>query len=192
MGGFDFEWKGKIYTIPTEGGYPFFETDEEETAFEQWRVTPAGIQLFGPVPKDWSEEHYLDDRYPWDSERGCRVDVEDVGKEKKNIRSSSSGCDSEEDEDSYYDEPNIDWCSYEKCRFNCYRHFYVTRNTYECAMCGVMSCKECARGSFKKCSGDGCNLWVCGCDCDCCDYCEEQKKEKKKNSKRGKKKKTSH
>jgi len=189
MGGFSFEWKGKEYNILTEGGYPFFETDEEETAFNEWRVTREGIQLFGPVPKDWSDEHYLDDRYPWDPERDCRVNVEDVGKKKKK-NSSGGGGDSEEDDD-YYDEPYIDWCSYEKCRFNCYRHFYITSNTHECAKCGVMSCKECAKGSFRKCSGHDCDAWVCGCDCDCCDYCEEQKKEMKK-SKRGKKKTSSH
>ena len=29
---------------------------------------------------DLSVEHYLDDRYPFDAERGCRVDVEDQGR----------------------------------------------------------------------------------------------------------------
>ena len=177
MGGFDFEWKGKLYIINTEGGYPFFETDEEEAAFNEWRPSPEGIQLFGPVPKDWeSTEHYLEDRYPWDSERDCRVDVEDVGKDKKNKSSNSGGGDMyDSDDEDYYNEPNIDWASYDKCRFNCYRHFYIASDTHECALCGVISCKECAKGSFKKCSGKDCSAWVCGCDCVCCDYCEQLK-----------------
>lgn len=183
MGGFDFEWKGKLYVINTEGGCPFFETDEEEKAFEEWRVTKEGIQLFGPVPTDWSKEHYLDDRYPWDPNRDCRVDVENIGKERR------GDCDS--DDDSYYDEADIDWCDYEKCRFNCYRHFLVTNKAHECAKCGVMSCKECARGCFKKCSGEGCNEQVCGCDCEYCDSCEEEVKQQSKRDKK-KKKKSSH
>ena len=182
MGGFDFEWKGKTYDILTEGGCPFFETDEEEQAFEEWRKTPACIQLFGPVPKDWSEEHYLDDRYPWDADRECRVDVEELGKEKKKRNNISS----DSDDDDSYDEADIDWYLYEKCRFNCYRHFYLTDDTHECAKCGVFSCKQCAKGAFKKCSGEGCNEWVCGCDCEYCEYCEEQKKSKKKSKKKKK------
>ena len=37
MGGFDFEWKGKTYTVITEGGYPFPASDEvaELEALEQ-------------------------------------------------------------------------------------------------------------------------------------------------------------
>lgn len=75
-------------------------------------------------------------------ERDCRVDVEDVGKEKKKNSSSSGGGGEDmydSDDEDYYNEPNIDWASYDKCRFNCYRHFYITSDTHECAMCGVMS-----------------------------------------------------
>lgn len=188
MGGFDFEWKGKYYNILTEGGCPFFESDEELNAFEEWRVTPEGIRLFGPVPKDWSEEHYLDDRYPWDPERECRVDVEDLGKGKSSSRNNIDGSDSEDD---YYDEPNIEWYLYEKCRYNCYRHFYMTNKTHECANCSVLSCKECAKGSFKKCSGEGGDCGETLCDvCDYCEYCEQQKKESKRG--KGKKKSSSH
>ena len=55
MGGFDFDWNGKTYDIICEGGVPCFSSEEEMEAFEQWRVTPQGIQLFGPVPTDWSK-----------------------------------------------------------------------------------------------------------------------------------------
>ena len=135
------------------------------------------FQLFGPVPTDWSKEHYLDDRYPWDPNRDCRVDVDNID------------CDPD-DEDSYYDEADIDWASYDKCRFNCYRHFLITNKAHECAKCGVMSCKECARGCFKKCSVEYCNEQVCGCDCEYCDCCEEEMKNQSKRDK--KKKKNSH
>mmetsp|Transcript_14833 Transcript_14833/g.32217 ORF Transcript_14833/g.32217 Transcript_14833/m.32217 type:complete len:151 (-) Transcript_14833:173-625(-) len=138
MGSFDFEWKGKTYDILTEGGYPFFDSDEERDAFDEWRVTKEGISLFGPVPTDWSKEHYLDDRYPWDAEKECRVDAEDGN----------------------YEEAYIDWCDYEKCRYGCYRHFFLTSDAHVCGKCGVHSCKECAKGSFKKCSDK--DEWVCG------------------------------
>ena len=108
-----------------------------------------GIKFFGPVPTDWSKEHYLDDRYPWDPERECRVDAENQG-------------DGGGDDDDDYEEPYIDWCDYEKCRYGCYRHFYLTSDAHVCGYCGVHSCKECAKGSFKKCSSKQCDEWVCG------------------------------
>jgi hypothetical protein len=55
----------------------------------------------------------------------------------------------------------------------------------------VMSCKECARGCFKDCSGEDCNEKVCGCDCEYCDCCEEEMKNQSKRDKK-KKKKNSH
>ena len=53
----------------------------------------------------------LDDRYPWDADRECRVDVEELGKEKK----KRSDISSDSDDDDSYDEADIDWYLYEKC-----------------------------------------------------------------------------
>ena len=58
MGGFDFEWKGKTYEVDTEGGYPCPDSDEVAEALEQWRKSPEGIKFFGPLPTDWSKEHW--------------------------------------------------------------------------------------------------------------------------------------
>lgn len=63
--------------------------------------------------------------------------------------------------------------------YGCYRHFYVAADSLHCSNCGVASCKECARGSFKKCSGRDCDAWVCG-DCSACEDCVEEMKEKKR------------
>ena len=175
MGGFDFEWKGKTYDILTEGGCPFFETDEEEQAFEEWRKTPAGIQLFGPVPKDWSEEHYLDDRYPWDADRECRVDVEEIGKEKKHRNNISS----DSDDDDSYDEADIDWFSTKSVDL-----IATATSTSQMRRMNVQNVVCFLASSVPRVHSE----WVCGCDCEYCEYCEEQKKKKKK-SKGGKKKK---
>ena len=141
MGGFDFEWNGKVYDICTEGGVPFFSSDEEREAFEQWRVTEEGINFFGPVPTDWSKEHYLDDRYPWNREKGRRIDVDDP--------------DAEED-------PYINWYDYVECEFGCKKHFYITKDIHVCSYCNGPACKKCAEKKFLKCSSDGCEKWNCG------------------------------
>jgi len=131
MGGFDFEWKGKVYDIPTNGGVPFPSSDEAAQALEEWRESPQGIRVFGPLPMDWSKEHYLDDRIH----------------------------DSEYESDDEYE-------YYEKCRYGCYRKFYVTSKTHACSHCYVVSCQKCAQGSFAKCITEGCSGWICS---NCCE-----------------------
>ena len=171
MGSIEFDWKGKTYCILYEGGVPFPANDEEENACEEFRKSNEGIAFFGPIPTDWSVEHYLDDRYPFDAERGCRVDVEDQGRGNK----SKVYDEDDDDEDGYDDEPYIDWCSYEKCRYGCYRHFYLTGEEHVCSQCGVYSCKECAEGTFKKCADKDCDEEVCGNH----KYCEDHGSRKK-------------
>lgn len=152
MGGFDFEWNGKTYIINCEGSVPIFENDEEARAFEQWRKTPQAIELFGGGGNehDWSHEHYLDDRYPYDPERECRVDTDYDGY-------GEDGEEGDEDEGGYM-EADIDWFEYEKCR-RCYRQFYVTADSNRCIVCDALSCKQCAVG-FKRC--EECNACYCG------------------------------
>jgi len=157
MGGLEFEYEGKTYNMIGEGGCLFFDNDDEEEAFEKWRETPQGIQLYGPVPIDWSREHCIDDRYPWNDEKGCRVDVENPDD----------------------DDPYIDWCFYEKCRYGCYRHFYVTSDSRNCSACDVFACKQCAEGSFRKTSNDGGEWWICAD----CHKAETAKKERAKRTK---------
>ena len=165
MGGWEFDYEGRTYYVPTEGGVPIFLDDEVEEAFEKWRESPEGIEVFGPVPTDWSKEHYLDDRYPWDRERECRIDPEedDYG--------GSGGYTESDDEDCCGGgEADIDWSSYEKCRYGCYRQFYITSEAHICSNCGVYSCKSCA-ASFKKCAGSCCEEKVCG-QHKYCSYCQ--------------------
>ena len=97
MGGLSFTIDGKDHDIYMKRGYPVFEDDEEEEAFKKWRKTNDGIACCGPVPQDWSEEHYLNDQYPFDEEELERhIDIED--------------------EDECDEKPYIDWCSYDKSR----------------------------------------------------------------------------
>lgn len=140
MGGFDFDWNGKTYDIICEGGVPCFSSEEEMEAFEQWRVTPQGIQLFGPVPTDWSKEHYLDDRYPWKGEKSHRIDVDDPDAD---------------------DEPDINWYDYVECEYGCKKHFYITKHINTCSYCNGPSCMKCAKKKFRKCSTEGCEKWNC-------------------------------
>eukprot|EP00979_Chaetoceros_neogracilis_P007559 scaffold1598_cov259-Chaetoceros_neogracile.AAC.9 len=166
MAGFDFVLTGTSYDIMCVGSEPTFENDEDKEAFEQWRKLVQQMSMCDmddeeveqlrifdecrvdandeedddPYTSDWSKEHYLDDRYPWDSDKECRVDADD-----------------EEDDD-----PFIDWYLYDKCRYSCYRHFYVTSGLHECSLCDVSSCEECAEGSFKKCLTKDCDNWICG------------------------------
>ena len=92
----------------------------------------------------------LDDRYPFDPDSGCRVDAENPD-----------------------EEPDIDWCCYEKCRYGCYRHYYLTGDAHECSLCGVFSCKGCAAGSFRACASEDCGAWICGDHKETkCDGCE--------------------
>lgn len=140
MGGFDFEWNGKVYDVVTEGGYPFFDNDEEREAFEQWRQTPQGIQVFGPVPTDWSKEHYLDDRYPWNTKKLQRIDIDDPDAK---------------------DVPYVNWPDYVECEYGCKKHFYITKSIHVCSYCNGPSCKKCAKRSFLNCSEEGCNKWNC-------------------------------
>ena len=85
----------------------------------------------------YNEEHYLDDRYPYDPDKDCRVDVYDG-----------------EDATGF-----IDFYHYEKCRYGCYRRFYNTFDSHQCSICYVLSCNSCAVG-FKKCKE--CKAWICG------------------------------
>ena len=140
MGGISFDWKGKSYDIICEGGCPFFETDEEYEAFEEWRASDEGIRCFGPIPPDWSKEHYLDDRYPWDNSKQHRVDVDDPDAD---------------------DAPDINWFDYVECEYGCKKHFYVTKDIHTCSYCNGPSCKQCAATKLTKCSTDGCNEWNC-------------------------------
>ena len=159
MGGFDFEWNGKSYEIIAEGGVPDFKSDEEEKAVEEWRKTEQGIMVFGPVGRDWSKEHYLDDRYPFNEDTGERYDIED------------------QDESPY-----IDYCDYEKCRYGCYRLFLPGKDYNYCSVCEVVSCSQCASGGFRTCK-------VCKyakiCDGhdgqDKCPGCEEEGEEEEEN-----------
>jgi len=140
MGVFDFKYEGKTYSISIEEDCPILQNDEEMEVFEKWRKTPKGIGVFDPIPYDWSQEHCLDDRYPWDNDKERRVDIEDPENE----------------------EPYIDWCYYDKCRYGCYRQFYLTNDAHNCNVCGVFSCKGCAEGSFRKLSMTDDDEWVCG------------------------------
>mmetsp|Transcript_31507 Transcript_31507/g.46351 ORF Transcript_31507/g.46351 Transcript_31507/m.46351 type:complete len:241 (-) Transcript_31507:57-779(-) len=140
MGGFDFEWKGKIYSITTEGGHPCPTDEEEARALAEWRLSEEGIEWFGPVPTDWSKEHYLDDRYPWHLSRLHRIDVDDPDADK---------------------EPYINWFDYVECEYGCGKHFYITRGTHTCSYCNGPCCKECAKVKLTKCSTEGCDEWNC-------------------------------
>ena len=174
MGGFDFEWEGKTYSAMTEGGYPFFDDEETKEAFDKWRKTPEGIDFFGPAPTDWSKEHYLDDRYPFDHERGCRVNAAELGKE---------GVEFDEDMTSIRTPRSRTLIGVNirkvQVRYGCYQHFYLTGKAHVCSKCGVHSCKECARGSFKKCSSKGCDEMVCGKHSTCGEHNTSKRSRKK-------------
>lgn len=97
------------------------------------------------MPPTLSRFLSLDDRYPFDPDSGCRIDAENPDEEP-----------------------------YEKCRYGCYKHYYVTSDAHECSLCGVFSCKGCAAGSFKACTSEDCKAWICGnCnhEAEMCDGC---------------------
>lgn len=155
MGGVSFEYKGKTYDVCLEGGCIPFGDDEDVEAFHKWIKET-------PEGREWSGYAEGEDE---EEEYADYLDEEDH---------------EEQNDDDY----NIDYSAYEKCRFGCYRQFLYD-GKHDCAVCGVISCKQCARG--RRCTT--CNdSWICSDHKHQtkCPYCirEEKQKEAKDNKKK--------
>ena len=157
MGGIEFEDEnGKVRSVCLEGGVIPFGDDSDVEAFERWKKTEEGREYFGLSSEDDDSEHYLSDKYPFDPETGMRGDEDDY----------------------------IDYIDYEKCRAGCYRQFLYS-GKHDCCICGVISCKQCARESGMNCVGDGCSAWICGKHAQNTNKCRECKRKQRDEENKG-------
>ena len=116
MGGIEFDYKGKVYSVCLEGGCIPFGDPADLKAFSKWLKTPEGQKYFGrdfgyeydgSDDDDYSDEEeeaeeedsddnveYLSDAHPFDPDTEDRKDAE-VGDEEKK---KNSGDEEEEEE----------------------------------------------------------------------------------------------